>query len=202
MLTLATFYVNREAFGLERDEQLIDLEYVAIFLVMHTADTLSKPASPSISYETIWPTLGQDSDNSPQSPIAPLSPPNLKDGGRGQRKGFSMSGSPLSPRSPKNSPKSPRSQVSNSRQPRSTAQYLHIVRQKIPIILKSLAIDDMSSVDALDVPILSKSASFDRESLQSTEFSVSKKTVDSLGLIISGGLSRDQHVQNKFNNKA
>eukprot|EP01038_Epipyxis_sp_PR26KG_P015941 gene15941-21631_t len=195
MLSLATFYLNRDSFSAKnREDQTIDLEFIAIFLIMHIVETQNKQTSSSVGYDTIWPQENGDV-LSPVSPLGPLSPP--KDGGRSARKSFSL-GSPSSPRSPKSSPISPkRSQINNSRQPRSTAQYLHSVRQKIPFILKALVNDDVSTdYNAMESTLqtISRSESFDKESNNLVEFSVSKRIVDSLGLIICGGYSRDQHI--------
>lgn len=126
-----------------------------------------------------------------------------------------MAGSPMSPRSPKanSSPSHKRNMAaaaSGSRTPRSHAQYLHSVRQKIPLILRSLSMDQQDESTLTDLTLntdspgnirnmgsgdSSLSGGVQYSSLNPTvDFTISKKTVDALGLIVCGGYSRDQAV--------
>lgn len=184
LLLLALIYLNPEnAVSNKKDDVSVDLECLTIFLVLHIIDqTQQKPSTPA-NYDSVWPTAG-DGELYPTSPVAssPASP--VKEGSRAARASAS---SPLSPRSPRHTatiaqPASPKrnANVSNPRTPRSSTQYLHSVRQKVPIILQILSSQFGSG-------------GYDEISDQS-EFLVCKRSVDALGLIVCGGYSRDQTV--------
>jgi hypothetical protein len=120
----------------------------------------------------------------------------------------------MSPRSPKasQSPANKRAAAtvsSGAKTPRSNAQYLHSVRQKIPLILRSLSIDqqdDSTMTDltlSIDTPGNPRNGGGEGSGGQmyssmnhTVDFAISKKTVDALGLIVCGGYSRDQAVPN------
>lgn len=223
MLSLGTYYLSRElALQCSREEVSMDLEHVAIFLILHINEAPVVPgkgASSSIQYDSIWPSVpaGVDpveeeimSTSGPGSPkpTSPINSPKKSDAPR--KKGF---GSPGSPRhsptaaghvsnSPLSSPKSPRKSHASSTPntaPVSSPQYLLSVRQKIPIILKALCGDGdlvTANVDlSTDELATSSYDSANGEVLtNSTEFTVGKKILDALTLIICGGYSRDQSV--------
>ena len=74
MLVLATSYVRND---LDSSEDIgssceemggIDLEYVAIFLVLHMGDHQNRPSSPIIAYDTVWPSVNSEGEASPSSP--------------------------------------------------------------------------------------------------------------------------------------
>lgn len=224
MVSLSTYYLSRDSsLTINREDVSLDLEYVAIFLVLHLHDGTTPsggssaahhhsktPNSPTVAYEDVWPTA-------PTSPTDPdvSSPSNspTKDSERQQRKMSPMSGTPMSPRSPKanSSPAHKRAQAatmaSGSRTPRSHAQYLHSVRQKIPLILRSLSMDQQDEstltdlTTSIDTPGNIRNngseggAGVQYSSINPTvDFAIAKKTVDALGLIVCGGYSRDQAV--------
>ncbi len=180
---MALIYLNPENAVANKDDAKVDLECLTIFLVLHIIDqNQQKPITPA-NYDSVWP-IPSDGELYPTSPVAssPASP--VKEGSRATR---SSAGSPLSPRSPRHTtavaqPASPKRNVnvSSPRTPRSSTQYLHSVRQKVPIILQILSSQFGSG-------------SFDEISDQS-EFLVCKRSVDALGLIVCGGYSRDQTV--------
>lgn len=222
MVSLSTYYASRDSsLTGSREDVSLDLEYVAIFLVLHLHDSTtvltnniqSKTAvSPTVAYEDVWPA--QQSPGSPtEESGSPLSSPT-KESARQHRMFAAMAGSPLSPRSPKanQSPANKRTMSSPSaatgaRTPRSHAQYLHSVRQKIPLILRSLSIDqqDESTMTDLTLSIDTPgnirngggegSGGMQYSSMNhSVDFAITRKTVDALGLIVCGGYSRDQAV--------
>lgn len=225
MVSLSTYYISRDSsLTASREDVSLDLEYVAIFLVLHLYDSTailatgnsvsSKAAvSPTVAYEDVWPAA-QSPASPTEDPSSPLSSPS-KESARQHRKFSAMSGSPLSPRSPKanQSPankrtiSSPSAVATGARTPRSHAQYLHSVRQKIPLILRSLSIDqqDESTMTDLTLSIDTPgnirngggdgSGGVQYSSMNhSVDFAISRKTVDALGLIVCGGYSRDQAV--------
>jgi hypothetical protein len=212
MLCSAVYYLNRDSqLYSDRENFCVDLEFVAIFLVLHTSDTQpSKSAvASSVGYDTAWPNPLLQSDE--PLPLSPMSSPT-------KSRKFPNVGSPQSPRSPKQSPKpaspssnrggssptggagnSKRSFFNNSRTPRSTAQYLHSVRQKIPVILRALCADLDSQFDTLQpaTPHTPERGDSDSEKTvlpKLVDFAVARKTIDALGLIVCGGHSRDEHV--------
>ena len=128
------------------DETGVDLAYLAIFLVLHTNDLQSRSSLPGSSYDTVWP----DADSVLSPPSAPISSPS-KIHGLNIRM-LPISGPP-SPKSPVGSPRSggntilmptsPKRMSSMSpRQCKSASHYLYTIRQKLPIILRAVTIDD------------------------------------------------------------
>ena len=222
MVSLSTYYLSRDSsLTVHRQDVSLDMEYVAIFLALHVQDSTSPSmnhpqtpqskavSSPTLAYEAVWPsapgaattpTAGATADE----PGSPQTSPS-KDHNRVQRKS-PLSGSPMSPRSPKasQSPANKRSMAVSpqAKTPRSNAQHLHSVRQKIPLILRSLSsehLDDTMLTDLtmnIDTPPHGNQAGEAQysEGNQSSDFSISRKTLDALGLIICGGFSRDQAV--------
>jgi hypothetical protein len=185
MLVSAIQYFDKNEHIIVKDHQIITLEYIIIFLVLHILDAPTRPASPTIAYDTVWPV-----DRTELEVMSPMSSPNKM-----QRKMFSMMGSPKSPtRSPINahSPKSISPKKSHSRPTtRYNAQFLQTVKTKIPIILKLLAIDDLN-LSELGSESNSAKHFLDREN--GYEFFVTNKAFDLLGFIVCGGLSREQNV--------
>lgn len=223
MVSLSTYYISRDSsLTINREDVSLDLEYVAIFLVLHLYDStailnnniVSKPAaSPTVAYEDVWPAALSPASPTDE-PSSPLSSPS-KEAARQHRKFSGMSGSPLSPRSPKanQSPankrvmSTPATVATGARTPRSNAQYLHSVRQKIPLILRSLSIDQQDEGTMTDLTLSidtpgnvrngggDGSGGLQYSSMNhSVDFAISRKTVDALGLIVCGGYSRDQAV--------
>jgi hypothetical protein len=214
MLCFAVYYLNRDTqLYSDRENFCVDLEFIAIFLVLHISETQpSKSAvASSAGYDTSWPNPLLQAENE-ILPISPMSSPT-------KSRKFPSVGSPQSPRSPKQSPKpsspssrggasptngtnSPkRSFFNNSRTPRSTAQYLHSVRQKIPVILRALCSDLDGQFDTLQVATPhtpEKDGDSDKSGSQLgsglVDFAVARKIIDALGLIVCGGHSRDEHV--------
>lgn len=135
MLILATFYLNhpstssaKEILSAPQDsasrssyyahvQNGIDLEYVAIFLVLHVNDMQQRSSSPIVAYDIIWPTNQQQGaavpgDSTPESHLAPTSPSSSPPSGGGgnskhqQKLKYSSSSTPsvtgsMSPKSPK-----------------------------------------------------------------------------------------------------
>ncbi|KAJ1423387.1 tubulin binding cofactor C-domain-containing protein [Ochromonadaceae sp. CCMP2298] len=195
MVSLSTFYMSREsALLVKREDTSLDLEFVAIFLFLHLHDgpalSLSQK-SPTVAYEDSWPNAlpgaPTPEDDVPTSPISPKN--------SAKSKPFN---SPISPRSPRNL--SPRnrsgSPTSGARAPKSSAQYLHAVRDKIPLILRSLSIEQQEESTMTDLTLSIDTSRIDDMGALATDFAIAKKTVDALGLIVCGGHSRDQNVSN------
>jgi hypothetical protein len=223
MVSLSTYYMSRESsFALNREDVSLDLEYVAIFLVLHLYDpsaapsngsnaSTSKLGSPIVAYDAVWPSgpvVSPPSDSETLS-LSPTQSPTKEGAARVRKFAGHMSGPSMSPRSPKanHSPggkrggassSNPMSPTAASRTPRSSAQYLHTVRQKIPLILRSLCMDlqDESTMTdlTLSIDVNGSGDAGYAAAAPSNDFSISKKTLDALGLIICGGYSRDQSV--------
>jgi hypothetical protein len=206
MLILAVYYLNPEKItSLKRDEILVDVEYLAVFLILHIPEPSNsswKANTVTSSFDSVWP-LNDVGEVYPTSPISsPLSP--VKDASARSSLFKSPLGSPISPRSPRNvsiaasaivpgssqqqssslSPK--RSIGSGAKTPRGSTQHLHSVRQKIPLILSALN------------PNLNESHSYDMNdddfSSSIEAYSVSRKVVDAFGMMLAGGHSREQTV--------
>lgn len=196
MLCLAVYYLNRDpSLYPSREEVLMDLEYIAIFLVLHVVDANPSKAvtSPSLQYDSVWPSALPGTPNIDGEPL--LSPSSSPPKNDTKRKHPSM-GSPLSPRSPKSQSLSPNSEAAKKnrvvRTPRSMAQYLHVVRQKIPVILKALSSEDDMGLEGIAHFTPEKNS--DELPGALLDFPVSRKAIDALGLIVCGGRSRDEHV--------
>lgn len=118
MLSLGTYYLSREsALQCAREEVSMDIEYIAIFLILHISEAPAVPgkiASPSMQYDSMWPSFpaGVDpveeeilsSAGAPPSspkPVSPVASPKKDSSGAPRKKPF---GSPLSPRSGQSSP--------------------------------------------------------------------------------------------------
>ena len=147
MLLLALSYTKEEK-QRNYDETGVDLACLAIFLVLHTSDLQSRTASPGNHYDTVWP----DADAVLSPPSAPLNSPS-------KIHGLSIrmlpSSGPPSPKSPVGSPRnnshghsvllptSPkRLSAMSPRQCKTASHYLYAIRQKLPIILRAITIDD------------------------------------------------------------
>jgi len=226
MVSLSTYYLSRDSsLTVKRQDVSLDLEYVAIFLVLHLHEPTASPqagshtphgktpVSPTVAYEDVWPTApapGSPTEIDGDSPSSPSKDPNR------QRKMSPMAGmsgvTPMSPRSPKanHSPSHKRgaqATSSGAKTPRSNAQFLHSVRQKIPLILRSLSIDQQDEGTMTDLTLSidnpgnprnggadSSGGTLYSSMNHTVDFAISKKTVDALGLIVCGGYSRDQAV--------
>lgn len=179
---MAIFYLTLEfPYNVKKDSLLFDIECVAIFLSLHIPDP-SDPKSAPIPpfFESIWPGL-PEGENFPPSPIASPSSPSRDS----RRSATAAPSSPISPRSPKGSPQhgtsnnSPKRSVTSKAQ-RTSTQYLHSMRFKIPFILQLLNSDSSMALESIDQDI--------------QDFQVTRRVVNALGLIICGGYSRDQSV--------
>lgn len=182
MLATAKTYLHPNMVPAQREDMLVDIECVVIFLAMHIIETTAaKPTAPTIAYEAVWP-LDEKGEVYPSSPVASPSSPAKEVRSRA----LSPMSSPMSPRSPRNSPQKPQSPrtltTSATRTPRASTQHLHSVRQKIPIILRALNSSDIENIGGIDL---------DEGKL---DFQVSRRVADALGMVLCGGQSRDQTV--------
>ena len=194
LLSLAVYYLNPEKLSsTKRDENLIELECLAVFLILHIPEpsNILKQSTVSSTFDSVWP-LNADGEVYPTSPVSsPLSP--TKEGSN-NRTGFkSPIGSPLSPRSPRNTalqqsstPSPKRSVASSAKTPRSSTQHLHSVRWKIPLMLSALN------------PNLKEGHSYDTNddfTANIETFPVTRRMFDALGMMLSGGHSREKPVR-------
>jgi len=210
MASLSTYYMHTEASCQSRSEGNLDLQYLAIFIILHLIDESGmKPMSPtqqtSVVYEDTWPTTSADEERELMTGSGSMGSPKRDNvSSRSRAKQTSMS-----PGSPKAGHTSSPAVAHDSALPpgvnahsfKSSAQYLHSVKQKIPLILRALCIEQQEELDATMTDLtLSIEASFYPDGgsfhlpFMRTEFFVNKRAVDALGLIICGGLSRDQSV--------
>jgi hypothetical protein len=207
-------------------EAMIDYECLVIFLIMHTSEHHSRPASPSAVYDTMWPlqqSVPSSSSSSSSSSSLSLSPVSQFYGygaaggasGRGavdspsdfastdRSRKFAPINAPKSPTSPKSGgrPLSPkRSHVSSPKSYKSSLQYVHMIRQRLPLILSALATEASHMDEDLlglelghaESPFMSSGREPGR--LTASEFLISRKAIDCLGLILGGGATRDDEV--------
>ena len=145
MLLLALSYSKEERLR-NYDDTGVDLAYLAIFLVLHTSDLQFRTNLPGSNYDTVWP-----------EPDVVLSPPTAQISSPSKMHSVNirvmLSSGPPSPKSPVGSPRngghsallptSPkRMSASSPRQGKSASHYLYAIRQKLPIILRAITIDD------------------------------------------------------------
>ena len=144
MLLLALSYSKEQKRSY--DDTGVDLAFLAIFLVLHTSDLQFRTNLPGSNYDTVWP-----------EPDVVLSPPSAQISSPSKMHGANirvmLSSGPPSPKSPVSSPRngghsvllptSPkRMSASSPRQGKSASHYLYGIRQKLPIILRAITIDD------------------------------------------------------------
>lgn len=198
MLCLAVYYLNRDpSLYPSREEVLMDLEFIAVFLIMHVVDanhSKSATSSPNVLFDSVWPGAHPGMEGGEREALlSPTSSPPKNE----VKKKYPSMGSPLSPRSPKSQVLSPNSEAARKnrlvRTPRSMAQYLHSVRQKIPIILKALGSEE-DHLEGIGHFTPEKGTGDDLAPNALLDFPISRKTIDALGLIVCGGRSRDEHV--------
>lgn len=87
----------------------IDLEYLAIFLVLHVNDVQQRSSSPIVAYDTIWPANHQSALETDYIPTSPSSSPPSSHNNKQQKQKHSNSIPSLT-----SSPKSPKPQSSPS----------------------------------------------------------------------------------------
>jgi hypothetical protein len=189
MLLMAVWYIIIEQqlpnqSNDEIDTSSVGIEHLSIFLILHINDVQVRPNSPSAAYDTMWPLQNSvDNDVLPSSPIkGGLSPNSLK-----------PSVSPKSPRSPSSSsrPTSPkRSHLTSPRHSKLSSYYMQFIRQKIPLILQSIAIDESNeSSSPLD-------NSYEITNSNTDCMMINKKSVDCLNIILCGGLTKENQISN------
>lgn len=197
MLILAVYYLNPESVPLSRREDtVIDIECVTIFLVLHIPENqLHKGGAASgatSTFDSIWP-LNSEGEVYPSSPVASPSSSPVRESNRAVR-AQSPVHSPISPRSPRSSPQqpqqpgSPKRSLNGGRTPRGSTQYLHLVRVKIPLVLRALFPEDRC-----DDNFLSSNLNEDSNEINS-DIRITKRMADAFGLVVCGGHSRDNYV--------
>lgn len=198
MASLSTYYMHKEAsYSQGRTEGSLDLQYLAIFIILHLNEesgmkSLSPTQLSSVVYEDTWPAeeerdmmAGGGSMGSPK-----------RDNASSRSRAKQMPSSPGSPKAPSlvDSSTSALPPGVNAHSFKSSAQYLHSVKQKIPLILRALCIEQQEGLDDTMTDLtMYPDGGFHLPFIR-TEFFVNKRAVDALGLIICGGLSRDQSV--------
>ena len=202
-------YNNEEEYG---RGDLVDVEYLVIYLVLHIPDNtlIQRPSSPTIGshYDTVWPSTNNlfmdtvESNMGLTSPvkekfnsfasIAPTSP-NATNNLSIKIPGTSSPTSPTQSRS--TSPTSPKRNQSlhsySQRQSKlSSTQYLYLLKVKINIILSILQDENIvsSSLSSPNDNYTDNSSS--NNSNQSISL-ISRRTIDNLGLILGGGENRE-----------
>lgn len=192
---MAIYYLNPELVENSRREDIsIDIECVAIFLILHIVDNNASSrqsgmtAAAAASFDSIWP-LNPEGEVYPSSPVASPASSPVRESNRAHRS--QSPNSPISPRSPRGSPQpsSPKARAtSTARTPRGSTHYLHSVQQKIPLILKALcALPDSNIED--------NNGFADSFGELSPNCQINRRVVDFLGLIMCGGQSRDNTVR-------
>lgn len=190
MLLMAVWYILIEQQFLhnqsndEIDTSSVDIEHLSIFLILHINDVQIRPISPSAGYDTMWPLQNSfDNDNILSSPI--------KGGFSSNNNSLKSSVSPKSPRSPSSSnrPTSPkRSHLTSPRHFKSQSYYMQFIRQKMPLILQSIAIDESNETSSpLDNSYENNNANVDC-------MMINKKSFDCLNIILGGGFSKENQI--------
>lgn len=216
MLKLIIWYSNNyNNYNTDEDYgrgDLVDVEYLVIYLVLHIPDNtlIQRPSSPTIGshYDTVWPSTNNlfmdtvESNMGLTSPvkeksnsfasIAPTSP-NATNNLSIKIPGTSSPTSPTQSRS--TSPTSPKRNQSlhsySQRQSKlSSTQYLYLLKVKINIILIILQDENVvsSSLSSPNDNYTDNSSS--NNSDQSISL-ISRRTIDNLGLILGGGENRE-----------
>ncbi len=218
MLKLVIWYSNNYNNYNSEEEysrvDLVDVEYLIIYLVLHIPDNtlIQRPSSPTISahYDTVWPSTNNlfmdavESNTGLTSPvkeksnsfasIAPTSPNSTNNNLSIKIPGNSSPTSPTQSRS--TSPTSPkRNQSLHSYSQRlsklSSTQYLYLLKVKINIILTILQ-DESVVNSSLSSPNDNYIDNINNSNSNNPSISlISRKTIDNLGLILGGGENRD-----------
>lgn len=209
--------MHKEAsYSLGRTEGSLDLQYLAIFIILHLNEE-SKSLSPtqlsSVVYEDTWPTNNSsEEERDLMAGVGSMGSPK-RDSASSRSRSRQM---PTSPGSPKaghalslvDSSTSALPPGVNAHSFKSSAQYLHSVKQKIPLILRALCIEQQEGLDdtMTDLAMYADGGGGLYHHLppfvRTEEFFVNKRAVDALGLIICGGLSRDQSVSTAIDSEA
>lgn len=208
MLLIAVFYLKPDMVeSVNREEVALDIECFAIFLVLHMAEHHAKSTGvlSGPNFDSVWP-LNADGEVYPSSPVHSPNSPNKDQAQSRVHRAASPIGSPrdiiMSPRSSRDTMASSKasspgrkSGASSPRTPRLNTHHLLSVRQKIPTILRVLNWEeDITAADnnalmAADDPSKLESLS------QSLRFNIERRIADFVGMILCGGLSRDQNVR-------
>lgn len=187
-----------------RTEGSLDLQYLVIFIILHlNEESGTKPLSPtqlsSVVYEDTWPTNSAEDERDLMAGSSSMGSPK-RDNASSRSRAKQMPSSPGSPKAAHgsslvDSTLSTLPPGVNAHSFKSSAQYLHSVKQKIPLILRALCIEQQEGLDdtMTDLTMYADGGGFHLPFIR-TEFFVNKRAVDALGLIICGGLSRDQSV--------
>lgn len=204
MLHVAMWYRQKSDWSQQAD--FVQFGYLVVFLVMHIT-TIPKSSSPTRhSFDCVWPPAHVDAVSSP--PTSP-GPPQRKHLGSGTT-------APLSPR--QNSPRgaaggstSPRKAMSTPRLNtavsfvRSHAQHLTVLRERIPLLLFALSLQDSVPAEHTEESKISSPVSHKRSAEDSScgvtredsplfLATVSPSTFDTLSLLVGGGISKVQEV--------
>jgi len=208
---------------------LIELEYIAIFLILHIPENGSRITSPMAAYDTSWPFPdGLDSNSGGGIPKSPLSPTQQARTNKYFSSSMSATGgnmssiNSLSPRSPTSqrngAPTSPkRSHLLSPRQSsRTNSQLLQSLKNKLPLILQALSVEGLEAdrfptemeaavhdggsgimTGSLESGLGIGIGLFDNSTIDilgTFDFSISRRSLDCLGLIICGGSNKDESV--------
>lgn len=114
MLTLATYYINYGSTLKEESDSSkhgfanhvaagIELEYIAVFLILHVNEVQQRSSSPIVAYDTVWPVAQAAAGELDPSPTSPSSSPPGTHGSKFQKQKHpsSAAAGALSPKSPK-----------------------------------------------------------------------------------------------------
>jgi len=177
MLTMAIIYIDRSLIN-EMNFESVEVEYLAIYLVIHISEPLIRHTSNNYAYDTIWPSPNVDIDQiSPMSPVKRLH-------------GNSPPSSPLSPQAVKRS-----SSYSSPKFSRSVSQHLHVLKQKLPVLLYVLSMNDQQ-LDALSIPSEDNTSEEGSKKNLTSDWWISNHTLNNLKLILAGGYTQDNEVLN------
>ena len=218
MLHIAVWY--RQKTDWNQNSDFVLYGYLVVFLIMHIT-TIPRSTSPTRGlhiYECIWPSAdGGNNDSPPTSPV----PPHRK------HLGGPNSTAPLSPRSPRSAgggggsgSTSPRKQLSPRLNTatsfvRTHAQHLSVLREKIPLLLFALSLQDSIKAEHKEDSVENENeSSFPHSHKRSAQqlnenndgagsrredsplFSatIAPFSLDSLGLLVGAGITKRREV--------
>jgi hypothetical protein len=192
MASLSTYYMHKEtSYSQGRTEGSLDLQYLVIFIILHLNEE-SAPSPTQLSsvvYEDTWPTNSAEEERDLMAGSSSMGSPK-RDNASSRSRAKQMPSSSLVDSTTSTLPPGV-----NAHSFKSSAQYLHSVKQKIPLILRALCIEQQEGLDdtMTDLTMYADGGGLHLPFIR-TEFFVSKRAMDALGLIICGGLSRDLSV--------
>lgn len=144
LLHIATWYTHRNEWCQHSD--YVHSGYLIIFLVLHSSASMRPTSPPRQSYDDIWPSDNNVSNQPSINKTSSSSPPSSPS--KSIRKGFGA-GSSQTPLSPRGSPRVKRGGgiKSPSSYYKSSTQHLSFIKEKLPTIIHALSLQDSGTAE-------------------------------------------------------